>query len=98
MSEQFKVGEVAILQPDPSITISRELIRMSGEEVIVAGPLATWSTDCGPQYTYMVTHPSHAFPFFCAPHELRRKKPPTTGESLIRVMFEAPPQLVKVPA
>jgi hypothetical protein len=49
-----------------------------------------WMTSEGPHYTYAVSHPSCADPFFCAPHELRRRQPPTTGEQSVRAMFDTP--------
>lgn len=90
MDEQFKVGDIVILQNDPSFTVDAEIKRLNGEEIEIAGPLRIWTLHDGPFYGYMVTHPT-CEEFFCAPHELRRPKPPTTGEQSIRAMFDSPP-------
>ena len=93
MSRQFKIGDVAILRNDPSITVDPQIKALEGEEVQIAGPLRRWNLNTGPFYGYMVSH-SSCEDFFCAPHELRRRPPRDTGESRVRAMFDAQPQKV----
>ena len=96
MSDQFAVGEVVILQNDPCITEAPEIKRLNGEEVEIVGPLDYWRVTGGYFYSYMVSHPSCEM-FFCAPHELRRRRPPTTGEQAIRAMFDVEPSKLSTP-
>lgn len=96
MSETFKVGERAILQNDPSFTVDPFIKRINGEEIEIIGELRLRHLGDGPFYGYMVWHPLTE-EFFCAPHELRRPKPPTTGEYMIQAMFDAPSQPQPVP-
>lgn len=90
MNGQFKVGDVAILRNDLSFTVDPEIKALEGEEVQVAGPLRRWNLNTGPFYGYMVSHLS-CDDFFCAPHELRRRPPKSTGEERIRAMFDTSP-------
>lgn len=96
MNAQFNVGDVAILRNDPAITTLHEIKQAEGDEVVIIGSLRVWDLTDGPFYGYMVWHP-HARDFLCAPHELCRPKPPTTGEQAIRAMFDAPPKPHFVP-
>jgi len=96
MNGQFNVGDVAILRNDPAITTCPAIKRAEGDEVVIVGSLRVWELTDGPFLGYLVWHPQ-ARDFYCAPHELRRPKPPTTGEQAIRAMFDAPPQPLLVP-
>jgi hypothetical protein len=97
MSEQFKAGEIAILYPDATRTLSREHLRLHGEEVEIVEPLDAYETDLGLIRAYRIRHAAYD-DLLAEPHELRRRRPPTTGEQMIRSMFDAPPQPEKVPA
>ena len=88
MSSQFTVGEVVIIRNDPLITTSEDLKALDGEEVEIIGPAQFELFDDGLLLCYAVQHPSYG-PFYAAPHELRRRQPPTTGEQKILAMFEA---------
>jgi hypothetical protein len=89
MNSNFKVGDIVILRNDPSFTIDPGIKRIEGEEVEIIGPLRMRHLGDGPFFGYMVWHPS-CQEFYCAPHELRRRPPSTTGEQKIRSMFDAP--------
>jgi len=90
MNEQFKIGEIVILECDPAATPNRALLRLRGEEVEVVGPLELYETEIGEIYLHAIWHASIGL-LWAAPHELRRKRPPTTGEDMIRAMFDTPP-------
>lgn len=95
MSAPFRVGEIAIHKPDPGGDPAFTIL--DGEEVEIIGALEMRDSVDGPYYSYEVFHPA-AGDFLCAPHELRRRKPPTTGEQAIRAMFTNAPQRVGEPA
>jgi hypothetical protein len=98
MSANFKQGEVAILQIDPACTVRMELFRLNGEEVEVTGPLDIYITEENlVQYGYPVRHHSYGS-LLCAPHELRRRKPPSTGEESVLALFRGVPQREGAPA
>jgi hypothetical protein len=90
MSANFKVGEIAIMRNDPAITNESELWRLEGEEVEIIRPARYELFEDGPLWCFTVRHASYG-ELFAAPHELRRRQPPTTGEAAIRAMFDAPP-------
>jgi hypothetical protein len=99
MSEQFKVGEVVIFQIDPAVTLESELPdlgRLDGEEVVITGRLGYRHGIDRVIYSYEVHHSLYGT-ILAEPHELRRRQPPTTGEQMIRAMFDAPPQPQPVP-
>lgn len=88
MSEQFKIGEIAISRLD--LDSHPILIRLSGEDVEIIGPLMVRVLIDGPHLCYDVRH-SSGLEFYAAPHELRRRKPPSeTGEQSILALFKAP--------
>ena len=91
MSTVFKVGEVVILRIDPACTPRMDLFRLNGEEVEVTGALGIYESMEGSLYCYPVRHRSFG-PLLCAPHELRRRKPPTTGEEFVLALFKGVPQ------
>jgi hypothetical protein len=90
MSEQFKVGDVCVGQ---NFVFSTD---RNGMECTVIGGLqmrpginhitgkAAW------EMLYDVRWADGA-ESFQEPYTLRRKRPPTTGEQMIRSMFDAPP-------
>jgi hypothetical protein len=88
VNKAFQIGEIVIIQNDPAITIQTHLHQLDGEEAEIIGPLQTWPTVAGPFYAYVLYHPAVGT-ICCAPHELRRRRPPTTGEQAVRAMFDA---------
>jgi hypothetical protein len=94
MSEQFRVGEIVILKNDRAVT-PPQLLRFEGEEVEIVGPLGFYECDIGRIHAYVVRHMS-GMGLLAEPHELRRRKPPTTGEQSILAMFRDVPEVVSV--
>jgi hypothetical protein len=92
MSEQFKVGDVCVWQ-----NCVGEWGYLNGVETIITGDkeLARNLSAPGLGWAYMTDtpHPYHPGDFLLGDSsELRKKWPPTTtGEQLIRTMFDAPP-------
>lgn len=89
MSGQFKVGDIVILRNDPAATTDLELWRLEGEEVEILAPADYEPFDGELLLLFLVRHASYG-EFFAAPHELRRRQPPTTGEQKILAMFDVP--------
>jgi hypothetical protein len=90
MNPKFKPGEIVIIQNDPQITFEPELKRLEGEEVEIIAPARHEPFCDGVLFCHLVRHASYG-EFYAAPHELRRKRPPTTGEDGIMARFKAPP-------
>lgn len=90
MSEQFKVGEVAIGQNFVDFT------EHNGEDLLVVGGLhyGEWVDmmaleSCRGMYYQVQSICGEKF--VVTPHQLRRRKPPSaTGEQSVLAMFKAP--------
>lgn len=90
MSEQFKVGEIAILQN----LVGNSAI-YNGVEVEILGPLALVKLAAGDAMAYRISlpHPNPCADYHAQHIHLRRRKPPTvyTGEIRIRELFDLVP-------
>jgi hypothetical protein len=82
----FRVGDVVELH-----SITGTHARFNGRQVKIIKPLGLYGgiRSYGIDLPELRLHP--ATEVYGEPRFLRRKRPPTTGEQLIRAMFDAPP-------
>lgn len=92
MSAIFKVGEIAIFQ-------NAQLFPMfNGEECVVIEVGVKGLTCNGECLTGYRVKFKCGFVGVAAPYQLRRRKPPATGEQSILALFHVLPQRDSVPA
>lgn len=95
MSAAFKVGDVCIWQ-----NCTGKWAYLNGTETTVTGELEHGfdlvTGEIGIAYPTDTQDPTAPPGFFllAGPHELRKKQPPTSGEQLIREMFDVTPARV----
>lgn len=94
----FKVGDVCIWQ-----NCAGRWAYLNGTEATVcSAPVFGVNVDSGELGRgYLTDTPDPLLPGSCLiaqPWELRKKHPPTTGEQLIREMFDKAPERVEEPA
>lgn len=93
MSGPFRLGEVVLGQNFVDFT------EHNGEELLVVGGLEYRTVTCltslktvsGMSYKVQT---KYGETFTCGPHQLRRRKPPTTGEESVLALFSGQPQAV----
>lgn len=97
MTSAFKIGDVCIWQ------------NCTGMWAYLNGTETTVTSSPIPAYDLMTLAEGMGYPtdtpdpilggFLCAaPHELRLKRPPASGEQMIRAMFDRAPEREEVPA
>lgn len=91
MSQQFHVGEIAICQN------AERLPFLNGEECVIVEADVLVTTLSGMAQGYRIAFQS-GFIGCAAPWQLRRRKPPTTGEESVLAMFKRTPQREGAPA
>lgn len=91
MSEPSKVGEIVVWQ-----NCTGKYAYLNGTETQITGGLAE---RLGGELGWVICYRTntigyHGTPLLALPFELRRRKPPTTGEQSVLAMFNGQPQAV----
>lgn len=87
MSEQFRIGEIAVHVADVTISTA-ETLAYDGQDCKIIGALTlwpTWEQDGSPSMTLGYNCLcADGFEIIAAPHELRKKRPPEPDEAAYR--------------
>lgn len=88
----FAVGDVV------KLIKTYKFHHMLGEVVSIMGPLQVVIINCDWDLAHLTSLTHNGRPLYVTPDQIRRRKPPTTGEEFVLALFKTTPHREKAPA